>query len=256
MDEVTKVKSVAIVMPAYNAEKTLENTWQTIPSSFRSNVILVDDFSTDGTLDVAHALGIKTIKRGVNGGYGANQKDCYDAALAEKFEIVIMLHPDNQYDPRVIPLLAEIIHLGICDVVLGNRIRTRDEALKGGMPLWKYLINRVSTFGENFILGQSIGDFHSGLRAYSAEVLRTIPYHQNSDDFAFDQEFLVQSVHFGFKIGDIPVPVRYFKEASSINFRRSLKYGLGGLNAILCRFLHTWHLKQDSRFIERVVNVP
>ncbi len=240
---------VIVVMPAFNAAKTLQTSFESINPIYKSGVILVDDYSSDNTVEVALDLGIKVVSRSVNGGYGANQKDCYDAALANNCDIVVMLHPDNQYDSRVIPVMVEIINLGICDVVLGNRIRTRREALDGGMPLWKYLINRISTFGENFILGQSIGDFHSGFRAYSAEVLRTIPYHENSDDFAFDQEFLVQSVHFGFKIGDVPVPVRYFKEASSINLRRSIKYGIGGLNAIFSRHMHIWHIKQDSRFI-------
>ena len=245
---------VIVVMPAFNAAKTLTSSFDSINPIYRSEVILVDDFSSDNTVEVALALGIKVVRRSVNGGYGANQKDCYDAAIANNCDIVVMLHPDNQYDSRVIPIMVEIINLGICDVVLGNRIRTRREALDGGMPLWKYLVNRISTFAENFILGQSIGDFHSGFRAYSSDVLKTIPYRENSNDFAFDQEFLVQAVHFGFKIGDVPVPVRYFKEASSINLRRSIKYGIGGLNAIFSRLMHIWRIGQDSRFVGNKVN--
>jgi glycosyltransferase involved in cell wall biosynthesis len=234
--------SVAVVMPAFNAAKTLQATFEDLPIQFREKVILVDDFSSDDTVDVARKLGLKVIERKTNGGYGANQKVCYAAALDSGAEIIIMLHPDNQYDARVTPIMADLISLQICDVILGNRIRTRNEALDGGMPLWKYIINRLSTFGENFILGQSIGDFHSGLRAYSADVLRKIPFQENSDDFAFDQEMLV---------GDIPVPVRYFDEASSINFTRSLKYGIGGINAIFCRFLHVAKLRYDSRYVQK-----
>jgi len=161
---------------------------------------------------------------------------------------VVMLHPDNQYDARVAPVMVELIRLGICDVVLGNRIRTRQEALAGGMPLWKYVINRTSTFAENLVLGQSLGDFHSGFRAYSRKVLETIPFNENSDDFAFDQEFLMQAVHAGFRIGDVPVPVRYMKEASSISFRRSLRYGWGAVGAFASMKLHQWGWKSNRRF--------
>jgi glycosyltransferase involved in cell wall biosynthesis len=239
-----------IVMPAYNAELTLEKTYNDIPPAFRANVILVDDCSTDGTLNIANQLGLKVITHASNKGYGGNQKTCYDAALSSGAEIVIMLHPDYQYDARVVRIMAELIELKNCDVVLGNRIRTRGEALSGGMPKWKYFVNRFSTFFENFVLGQTLGDFHSGLRAYSREVLETIPYGENSDDFTFDQEFLVQAVYFGFKLGDIPVPVRYFSEASSINFRRSLQYGFGALNAIFFYFIRKLLIHSDPRFLE------
>jgi glycosyltransferase involved in cell wall biosynthesis len=241
-----------VVLPAYNAEKTLESTIRDLPEEFHKNLILVDDGSTDKTVQIARQLKLRVIERTKNGGYGANQKTCYEAALAENADVVIMLHPDNQYDARVVSVIADIISLGICDVVLGNRIRTRREALDGGMPKWKYFINRLSTFGENFILGQTLGDFHSGLRGYSGAFLRTIPFHNNSDDFAFDQELLVQAVHFGFKIGDVPVPVRYFEEASSINFKRSLKYGFGGVGAILSRLLHLLRIRQDNRLIKKI----
>jgi glycosyltransferase involved in cell wall biosynthesis len=251
MNSNNKIKTI-VVLPAYNAEKTLESTVSDLPEEFHKNLILVDDGSTDKTVQIARQLNLRVIERTKNGGYGANQKTCYEAALADHADVVIMLHPDNQYDARVVSVIAEIIALGICDVVLGNRIRTRREALDGGMPKWKYFINRLSTFGENFILGQTLGDFHSGLRGYSGEFLRTIPFHNNSDDFTFDQELLVQAVHFGFKIGDVPVPVRYFEEASSINFKRSLKYGFGGVGAILSRLMHLLRIRQDTRFIKKI----
>lgn len=242
-------------MPAYNASLTLEKTYHDIPVDFRKNLILVDDFSTDETVSLAKSLGIEVILHDRNRGYGGNQKTCYDAALARDAEIILMLHPDFQYDSRVVRCMAELIDLKICDVVLGNRIRTRAEALRGGMPKWKYFVNRFSTLFENFVLGQTLGDFHSGLRAYSREVLETIPYSENSNDFAFDQEFLIQSVYFGFKLGDIPVPVRYFSEASSINFKRSMRYGIGALNALLFYFLKILRLHNNSRFNEKTINI-
>ena len=242
---------IVVVMPAYNAAKTIKSVYLDIPKEYKKNCILVDDLSSDKTVEIARSLGIKVIQRRKNGGYGANQKTCYEAALKSGADIVVMLHPDNQYDARVLPALTKVIELNICDIVLGNRIRTRKEAIQGGMPRWKYFINRTSTFIENLILGQSLGDFHSGLRAYRSEVLRTIPFENNSDDFAFDQELLVQSIHFGFKIGDIPVPVRYFEDSSSISFRRSLRYGIGGVSAIICQILTNFKLINDKRFIKK-----
>jgi len=239
---------VWVVMPAYNASATLERTYLDIPEVIRHQVILVDDCSSDNTSELAKDLGITVVRHSQNRGYGGNQKTCYQTALDHGAEIVVMIHPDYQYDARVALIMAEIIQLGTCDMVLGNRIRTRREALDGGMPKWKYFVNRMSTFGENLVLGQSIGDFHSGLRAYSRQLLETIPYERNSDDFAFDQEMLVQAVAFGFKVGDIPVPVRYMKEASSINFKRSVRYGLGGLGAIGAHWLHKASLRKDDRF--------
>jgi glycosyltransferase involved in cell wall biosynthesis len=241
-------KSIAIVMPAYNAEFTLEATLKELPQKFATHVILVDDCSSDNTVAKARELGITVIEHARNRGYGGNQKTCYAAALDTDADIVIMLHPDNQYDARVAPVMASLIHLGICDVVLGNRIRTRAEALHGGMPLWKYIINRLSTFIENLVLGQSLGDFHSGFRAYSRGVLERIPFHENSEDFAFDQEFLIQAISFGFKIGDIPVPVRYFDEASSISFKRSVRYGMGGVSAFTAMKFHKLKIRRDKRF--------
>lgn len=215
---------------------------------------MVDDYSSDNTADLASDLGVRVIRHHKNLGYGANQKTCYAAALESDAEVVVMLHPDYQYDSRVVLIMVELIQLGICDIVLGNRIRTRKEALEGGMPKWKYFINRASTFFENFILGQTLGDFHSGLRAYSKEVLKTIPFELNSNSFAFDQQFLVQAVNFEFKIGDIPVPVRYFPEASSINFKKSLIYGFGALEILLKYFLFKFNFINDKRFISKSLN--
>lgn len=238
-----------IVMPAFNAERTLERTYFDVPERLRNQILLVDDCSTDRTVEVARRLGLEVIEHDRNLGYGANQKTCYRAALERGASVVVMLHPDFQYDARVVELMAELIYLGTVDFVLGNRIRTRAEALYGGMPKWKYFLNRTSTFAENLILGQTIGDFHSGLRAYSRELLLKIPFEMNSDDFSFDQEMIVQAVSFRFRIGDIPVPVRYMDEASSINLRRSIKYGFGGLGAIVAQKLHQLKLRSDPRFV-------
>jgi glycosyltransferase involved in cell wall biosynthesis len=214
-----------IVLPAYNAEKTLEITFKSIPNPENYEFILVDDCSTDRTVEISKKLGIETYKTPKNLGYGGNQKICYKKALEKGADIIIMLHPDYQYDPRVVPVMCWLIECGICDVVLGNRIRTRKEAISSGMPLYKYLSNRFLTIVENIITGQNLGEWHSGLRAYSSKVLKTINWEKNSNDFVFDTQFLFQCVNAGFKIGDVPVPVKYFDEASSINFKRSLKYG-------------------------------
>lgn len=217
---------VVAVMPAYNAAATLEQTVADIPDGSVDEIILVDDCSSDDTVAIARRLGLTVMSHEQNRGYGGNQKTCYTRALEQKADVVVMIHPDYQYDSRVIPAATEFLRLGICDVIVGSRIRTRSEALAGGMPGWKYLANRLLTITENIALGQNLGDFHSGFRAYRREVLETVPWQNNTDDFAFDSQFLAQAVSFGFKLGDIPVPVRYFDEASSINFRRSVKYGL------------------------------
>lgn len=224
---------VIAVMPAYNAAATLERTVADIPPGSVQRVILVDDCSKDNTVEVARGLGLEVIEHTVNKGYGGNQKTCYARALELGADYVVMIHPDYQYDSRVIPAAIEFLRLGICDVVLGSRIRTRREALAGGMPVYKYVFNRMLTLIENIALGQNLGDFHSGFRAYRREVLETIPWEKNSDDFVFDSQFLAQSVWYGFKLGDIPVPVRYFDEASSINFRRSVTYGLRTLQVLV-----------------------
>jgi len=217
---------VIAVMPAYNAAKTLEQTVADIPEGSVDEIILVDDCSSDNTVELAEKLGLTVIRHEKNTGYGGNQKSCYTRAMENGADVVVMIHPDYQYDSRVVPVAVEILRLGICDVIMGSRIRTRKEALDGGMPGWKYIANRCLTITENIALGQNLGDFHSGFRAYRREVLDTVPWRENTDDFAFDSQFLAQSVYFDFKLGDIPVPVRYFDEASSINFRRSVKYGL------------------------------
>jgi glycosyltransferase involved in cell wall biosynthesis len=220
---------VMAVMPAYNAARTLERTIADIPPGSVDEILLVDDCSKDDTVTVAERLGLRVIRHPENRGYGGNQKTCYTTALETGADIIVMIHPDYQYDSRVIPHLVGFIELGICDVMLGSRIRTRREALDGGMPAWKYIANRGLTMFENVALGQNLGDFHSGLRAYRRSVLETVPFMSNSNDFVFDTQFLAQCVHFGFKLGDVPVPVRYFKEASSINFRRSVRYGVSTL---------------------------
>jgi len=229
---------VMAVMPAYNAALTLEATVSDIPPGSVDEILLVDDQSRDDTVAVAKRLGLRVIEHERNRGYGANQKTCYTTALQTDADIIVMIHPDYQYDSRVIPHMIGFIELGICDVVLGSRIRTRREALDGGMPLYKYLANRFLTITENVALGQNLGDFHSGLRAYRREVLETIPFMNNSDDFVFDTQFLVQCVYFGFKLGDVPVPVRYFEEASSINFGRSMRYGLATLWTLVQFWAH------------------
>jgi len=226
------------VMPAYNAAQTIERTLRDIPEGAIDEVILVDDCSTDDTVAVARSLGITVIAHEKNGGYGANQKTCYEHALERGADYVVMIHPDYQYDSRVVSSAIDFIKLGICDVVLGSRIRTRREALDGGMPVYKYLANRFLTTLENVALGQNVGDFHSGFRAYSRKVLETVPWQRNSNDFVFDSQFLAQAVHFGFRIGDIPVPVRYFDEASSINFRRSATYGLATVRTLAQFWAH------------------
>ncbi len=238
------------VMPAYNASKTIRRTLADIPKGVVDEVILVDDCSTDDTVEVAKSLGVTVIEHKKNGGYGANQKTCYDHALQRGADFVVMIHPDYQYDSRVMGAAIEFIKLGICDVVLGSRIRTRREALNGGMPVYKYIANRFLTTIENIALGQNVGDFHSGFRAYSRAVLEKIPYHTNSDDFVFDSQFLAQAVHFGFRIGDVPVPVRYFDEASSINFRRSAKYGLATLGVLAQFHLHRMDIWKNRLFLE------
>lgn len=230
--------TTVIVMPAYNAARTLERIIADIPAGCYDEIIVVDDDSRDETVAIASRLPVTLIRHPRNLGYGGNQKTCYRAALARGAEYVVMLHPDYQYDARVIPAALDILRIGICDVVLGNRIRTRAEALQGGMPLVKYLANRGLTLIENVLSGQNLGDWHSGFRAYRRRVLEVIPYEGNSDDFVFDSQFLVQSVHLGFRVGDIPVPVRYFDEASSIDLRQSARYAVLTLWTFALWILH------------------
>ncbi len=219
-------EKIIIVMPAYNAERTLMRVFEQIPSDCYDELILVDDCSQDGTVALAETLPITVLRHDENRGYGGNQKTCYQAALDRGADYVVMLHPDYQYDARVIPAAISILRLGICDVVLGNRIRTRQEARRGGMPLVKYLANRGLSLIEGSITGQNLGEWHTGFRAYRRDVLETIPFERNSDDFVFDSQVLFQCVSLGFKLGDIPVPVLYHGDASSIQLSRSTSYAL------------------------------
>ena len=238
-----------VVMPAYNAETTLERTFRDIPEGSVDEVILVDDASQDSTVALARDLGMTVIEHEKNLGYGANQKTCYREALKRDADIVVMIHPDYQYDASLIPPIVDLLAGDHCDVLLGNRIRSRREALGGGMPVYKYLANRGLTIVENLWTGENLGEWHSGLRAYTREVLETLPWEGNSDDFVFDSQMLVQCVHFGFRIGDLPTPVRYMKEASSINFARSLEYGLLTLEVLVRWTLHKWKLRRDTLFV-------
>jgi glycosyltransferase involved in cell wall biosynthesis len=242
---------VVVVMPAYNAASTVEKTVRDIPPGVVDEIILVDDCSRDETAAIARRLGLSVIEHEVNRGYGGNQKTCYRVALDRGASVVIMIHPDYQYDSSLVGALADLLQRGHCDVLLGNRIRTRREALAGGMPFYKYVANRLLTLIENLWLGQNLGEWHSGMRGYQREVLETIPWEHNSDDFVFDTQFLVQAVHFGFRIGDIPVPVRYMKEASSINFGRSVRYGLATLGTLVRWTLHRLGLMPSPSFTRR-----
>jgi glycosyltransferase involved in cell wall biosynthesis len=216
---------VIVVLPAYNAAKTLERTVADIPKDVVSEIILVDDGSSDTTVAAAERLGLSVHKHYSNRGYGANQKTCYAIALERGADIVVMLHPDYQYDPRLIRHFVDFLKEGYFDVMLGSRIRSRKETLAGGMPLYKYYANRLLTLFENLASGYNLSEWHTGMRAYQREVLENIDFKHNSDDFVFDSQVLFQIIAHGYKIGEIPVPVRYSPEASSINFIRSFKYG-------------------------------
>ena len=247
----TRPEKIIAVLPAYNAEKTLEKTLRDIPVGSVDELILVDDASTDSTVTLAQRMGLRVICHDKNRGYGANQKTCYREALSRGADIVVMIHPDYQYDSSLTPFLTGLISQDVCDVMFGCRIRTRFESISGGMPAYKYLFNRILTGLENFILGQNLGETHSGFRAYRRKVLETIPWERNSDDFVFDQQFIVQAVHFGFRLGDVPVPTRYEKVSSSINFRRSVVYGLSTLWALFRWMLHRWKIVPCALFEPR-----
>ncbi len=240
-----------VVMPAYKAARTLERVYADIPHAAVDEIIVVDDCSPDDTAAVARRLPVTLIEHAHNTGYGGNQKTCYRTALEHGADYVIMVHGDYQYDARMISACVEVLRLGICDVLLGNRIRTRAEALAGGMPLVKYLANRGLTFIENLISGQNLGEWHSGFRAYRREVLERVPFERNSDDFVFDTQFLVQAIHFGFRLGDVPVPVRYFDEASSISIRDSAEYALRSLGVFAELLGHRLGLRRAPRFEPR-----
>jgi glycosyltransferase involved in cell wall biosynthesis len=225
-------KRVVVVLPAYNAAKTLEMTYREIPFEFVDDVVLVDDASRDDTAEVANRLGIHTIIHQTNLGYGGNQKTCYRTALGLDADIVVMLHPDYQYTPHLITAMASMIAYGEFDAVLASRILGVG-ALKGGMPLYKYVANRFLTFTENLLISHKLSEYHTGYRAFSREILEKLPLHLNSDDFIFDNEMLAQIVWAGYRIGEVSCPTKYFEEASSINFRRSVTYGLGVLKTAL-----------------------
>ncbi|HTB58575.1 MAG TPA: glycosyltransferase family 2 protein [Polyangia bacterium] len=219
-------QKIVVVLPAYNAERTLEQTYREIPLDLVDEVVLVDDRSADDTLAVAKALGIRhVIQHDANRGYGGNQKTCYDTALALGAEIVVMLHPDYQYTPKLVRAMVGVLAEDVYDVVLGSRI-LGNGALQGGMPVYKYVANRALTAFENIVTGQKLSEYHTGFRAYRRRVLEAIPYDRNSDDFIFDNQFLVQAHALGFRIAELTCPTKYFAEASSINFRRSLRYGI------------------------------
>jgi glycosyltransferase involved in cell wall biosynthesis len=239
---------VIVVMPAYNAETTLKATYEEIPFSLVDEVILTDDFSNDRTAELAQSLKIQHIlKHQKNKGYGANQKTCYEKALDLNADIIIMLHPDYQYSPKLIPSMAQMVACDVYDVVLGSRILS-EGALKGGMPLYKYIANRALTFFQNVMLNQKLSEYHTGYRCYSASVLKGINYEENSNDFVFDNELLAQIIYKKYRIGEISCPAKYDKNSSSINFIRSLEYGVGVLRVSITFFLHKIGITKSKLF--------
>lgn len=239
-------KKIAVVMPAYNAERTLEKTVQEL-SDVVDIKILVDDSSKDRTAELSRMLGVQTYIHDANYGYGRNQQTCYREALAAGAEIVVMVHPDYQYMPDLVPAIAGMVASGAYDMALGSRILGAG-ALKGGMPLYKYIANRILTAFQNLFLGVKLSEYHTGFRAFSRNLLETLPLLENSDDFVFDNQMIAQAVMFGFQIGEISCPTRYFAEASSINFRRSVKYGFGVLSTTACFVAHKMGLIHASIF--------
>jgi glycosyltransferase involved in cell wall biosynthesis len=245
-------KTITIVLPAYNAEKTLEKTFREIPFDIVDHVILVDDLSHDDTIRKAKKLGIKhIIPHSQNRGYGGNQKTCYDKALELPSDIVVMLHPDYQYSPKLIHSMCYLIANGVYEVVLGSRILGKG-ALKGGMPVYKYYANRFLTFVQNLLMNQKLSEYHTGFRAFSRNVLERVNYRNNSDDFVFDNQMLAQIFHAGFEIAEITCPTRYFEDASSINIPRSIRYGLGVLGVSFSYFLQKTGVFRFGLFVEGV----
>lgn len=244
-------KKVIVVLPAYNAAKTLEQTYNEIPFDIVDDVVLVDDKSRDETVAVARQLGIKhIISHQQNRGYGGNQKSCYNKALELNADIVIMLHPDYQYTPKLIPSMTYLIANGLYPVVLGSRI-LGNGALMGGMPIYKYIANRLLTLFENFMTGQKLSEYHTGYRAFSREILERINYEIDSDDFVFDNEMLSQIIYLNYPIAEVTCPTKYFKEASSINLRRSIVYGLGVLRVCFKHRLCKWGLMKDKMYLPK-----
>ena len=241
-------KKVLVVMPAYNAAQTLERTFKDIPFEVVDEVLLVDDASHDETVEVARRLGIRCFLHERNLGYGRNQKTCYTEALKLGADIVVMVHPDYQYSPKIIPALVGLVASGEYEVAIGSRI-LGGKACQGGMPPYKYLFNRVLTLLQNLLLGAKLSEYHTGFRAFSRKVLETLPLWENSDDFVFDNQMLAQAIYFGFPIGEVSCPTRYFPEASSINFPRSVKYGLGVLVTSVKFFLEKRGLVQSRTLL-------
>ena len=246
-DNMVNGQQVTVVLPAYNAGETLEQTIRDVPAGIVDQFLVVDDASRDDTSEVARRLGIPCVVHEKNRGYGGNQKTCYTEALRLGADVVIMLHPDYQYDPKLVGAMAWMIASSEFDVVLASRILGTG-ALKGGMPVWKYIANRILTAVENMLLGVKLSEYHTGYRAFSRKVLEVLPLEENSDDFVFDNEMLAQAVAFGFSIGEISCPTRYFAEASSINFRRSVIYGFGVLGTALSYRLHVMGIARKARF--------
>ncbi|MBU4536865.1 glycosyltransferase family 2 protein [Patescibacteria group bacterium] len=234
---ISVMSKIIVILPAYNAEKTLKKTINEIPLDLVDEIILVDDASNDKTIELSKKLNLTTFLHKSNKGYGANQKTCYKKALERGADIIIMIHPDYQYDAKLIKYMVPFIEDGYCDVVLGSRIRSREEVLKGGMPIYKYYSNRFLTFCENILSGYNLSEWHTGMRAYRREVLESIDFENNSNDFVFDTQVLFQIVEKKYVIGEVPAPVRYFPEASSINFIRSLKYGVQTLGVAFSFFI-------------------
>ncbi|MFY9856013.1 MAG: glycosyltransferase family 2 protein [Terracidiphilus sp.] len=239
-------KRIAVVMPAYNAERTLEQTVRAL-SDLVDIKILVDDSSKDKTAALSRSLGVETFVHDANYGYGRNQQTCYREALAAGADIVVMVHPDYQYTPSLVPAMAGMVASGVYDMVLGSRILGAG-ALKGGMPLYKYVANRFLTAIQNLFLGVKLSEYHTGFRAFSRDLLETLPLLENSDDFVFDNQMIAQAVMFNFRIGEISCPTKYFQEASSINFRRSVKYGLGVLSTTASFVAHKLGIAHIPRF--------
>lgn len=240
-------KRVAVVLPAYNAERTLLRTYEDIPHEIVDDVILTDDASSDDTAALSEMLGIHTIRHHKNRGYGGNQKTCYATALARGADIVVMLHPDYQYSPRLVTAMASLIASGEYDVVLGSRILGTG-ALAGGMPLYKYVANRCLTLAQNLLLGTKVSEYHTGYRAWSRETLEQLPLERCSEDFVFDNQMLSLAIDRGLRVGEISCPTRYFPEASSINFRRSVVYGIGVLGTAFLFRLNRWGIVKSALF--------
>lgn len=247
-------KKIIVVLPAYNAGKTLEQTIAEIPDNLVDELVVVDDASTDNTVEVARKLNIKhVIRHDRNKGYGGNQKTCYDTALNLGGDIIIMLHPDYQYTPRLISAMVHLIASGLYPVVIGSRILGKG-ARKGGMPMYKYIANRFLTWFQNVVISQKLSEYHTGYRAFSADVLRNLNYHANSDDFIFDNQMIAQIFMAGYEIGEITCPTKYFEDASSINLIRSMKYGIGVITTSIAYFLHKHGIRRSGIYLAPVTS--